>query len=104
LAVNSPRSESWHSWSSNSRWIAFASKRRDGLFARVYFSFVDESGQAHKPFLLPQKDPTFYDRLLKTYNVPELVPVAAPVQSRTLGRAIRTLGEKSNDDAGPQHP
>ncbi|NLZ00281.1 MAG: hypothetical protein GXY25_07065 [Pirellulaceae bacterium] len=28
--ANSPRSESWHSWSSNSRWIVFSS-RRDGL-------------------------------------------------------------------------
>ena len=35
LAVNSPRSESWHCWSANSRWIAFASKRRDGVFGRI---------------------------------------------------------------------
>ena len=27
LEVNSDESESWHSWSSNSRWIAFSSKR-----------------------------------------------------------------------------
>jgi dipeptidyl aminopeptidase/acylaminoacyl peptidase len=104
LAVNSPRSESWHCWSSNSRWIAFASKRRDGVFARVYFSYVDESGKAHKPLLLPQKDPTFYDRFIKTYNVPELAPAPAPVHSRTLGRAIRRLGEESSDGARTQYP
>jgi dipeptidyl aminopeptidase/acylaminoacyl peptidase len=88
LAVNSPRSDSWHCWSSNSRWIAFASKRRDGVFARVYFSYVDEHGRVHKPVLLPQKDPTFYDRFLKTYNAPELARAPAPVPERAIVQAI----------------
>ena len=89
-AINSPRSESWHCWSANGRWIAFTSKRRDGLFGRVYFSYVDEQGRAHKPVLLPQKDPTFYDRFIKTYNVPELAPAPAPVKGRALAQAIRS--------------
>lgn len=88
LAVNSPRSESWHSWSRNSRWIVFASKRLDGTFARLYFSYVDDQGQAHKPVLLPQKDPTFYDRFLKTYNAPELTPTPVPATERALVEAI----------------
>jgi hypothetical protein len=101
LAVNSPRSESWHSWSANSRWIAFASKRRDGVFGRIYFSYIDEAGRAHKPVLLPQKDPTLYDRLIKTYSVPELAPFPAPAHSRMIGRAIRSLGAPAEpgDDA-----
>ena len=90
LDINSPKSESWHSWSSNSRWIAFASKRRDGLFGRIYFSYVDESGQVHKPWVLPQKDPTFYDRCIETYNVPELASRPAPASARSLARAIRS--------------
>jgi len=90
LAVNSPRCESWHSWSGNSRWIAFASKRRDGLFARIYLSYVDESGRAHKPVLLPQEDPTFYDRFIKTYNVPELSSAPAPARGRALTGVIRS--------------
>ena len=89
LAINSPRCESWHCWSGNSRWIAFASKRRDGVFARIYFSYIDEEGRAHKPVLLPQKDPTFYDRFLKTYNVPELARTPAPATGRSLARVIR---------------
>jgi len=101
LAVNSPRSESWHCWSANSRWIAFASKRRDGVFGRIYLSYVDESGHAHRPLLLPQEDPTFYDRLIKTYSVPELAPAPAPAHSRTLGRAIRTLGTSRNHSPTP---
>jgi hypothetical protein len=88
LEINSPRSESWHSWSSNSRWIVFASKRVDGTFARLYFSFVDARGRVHKPVLLPQKDPTFYDRFLKTYNAPELARAPAPATERALVEAI----------------
>ena len=90
LEVNSEQAESWHSWSSNSRWIAFASKRRDGVFARIYLSYVDEAGRAHTPVLVPQKDPSFYDRLLKTYTVPELSRTPAPASSRVLARAIRS--------------
>ncbi len=89
LAANSPRCESWHCWSRNSRWIAFASKRRDGVFARIYFSYIDEEGRAHKPVLLPQRDPMFYDRLLKTYNVPELADAPAPAMGRALAQVIR---------------
>ena len=89
LDVNSDRSESWHSWSSNGRWFAFSSKRRDGLFTRSYFSYFDANGKAHKPFLMPQKDPTFYDSFLKTYSVPELVSAPVRRSSRELEAAAR---------------
>ncbi len=72
LAVNSENSESWHSWSSNSRWIAFSSKRQGGLFTKIYLSYVDENGKVYKPFVIPQKNPEFYDSLFKVYSVPEL--------------------------------
>jgi len=103
LAANSPRSESWHCWSSNSRWIAFTSKRRDGICGQVYFSYLDETGRAHKPVLLPQKDPTYYDRLIRTYNVPELAVAPAPASARSLAQAIRAPGPAgaANRDAGP---
>jgi hypothetical protein len=88
LDINSDQADSWHSWSSNGRWIVFSSKRRDGLFSRPYFSYVDAQGQFHKPFLLPQKDPAFYDSFLKNYNVPELVTGAVLVKQSELSRAI----------------
>ncbi len=71
--INSTQSESYHSWSSVGRWIVFSSRRIDGLFTRPYFSYFDINGKAHKPFILPQKDPEFYDTFLKSYNIPELV-------------------------------
>jgi len=73
LECNSDKTDSWHSWSNNSRWIVFSSKRDNGLFARPYICYIDEEGREHKPFPLPQKDPDFYDTFLRTYNLPELV-------------------------------
>lgn len=89
LAVNSQYSESWHSWSSNSRWIAFSSKRQGGLFTRTYLSYVDDGGKAHKPFVLPQRDPAYYDSLLETYSVPELVKSRVKAGRVSLARAAR---------------
>jgi len=71
IDANSHSSDSWHNWSSNSRWLVFSSKRDYGIFTKPYFSYVDENGKFHKAVLLPQKDPLFFDRCLKTYNTPE---------------------------------
>ncbi len=82
LECNSDQTESFHSWSRNGRWFVFSSKRDDGLLARPYFSHMDESGRASKPFILPQEDPAFYETFLKTYNVPEMVSGRIDVDPR----------------------
>lgn len=87
LENNSDAVDAWHCWSSNSRWFVFSSKRRDGLFARPYFSHVDAAGRFSKPFLLPQKDPEYFDSCLDTFNVPELVLGPVPVSPADLARA-----------------
>jgi len=71
--INSDQTESYHTWSSSSRWLVFSSRRLDGLYTRPYFSHMDDHGIFSKPFILPQKDPLFYDRFLKSFNIPELV-------------------------------
>jgi hypothetical protein len=71
LSLNSDYSDSYHSWSSNGRWLIFSSKRDDGLTARPYISYIQESGTSDKPFVLPQKDPEFYTGFLKSFNIPE---------------------------------
>ncbi|WP_321995719.1 hypothetical protein [Draconibacterium orientale] len=68
---NSDFTESYHSWSANSKWLVFSSKRGDGLTARPYISFVDENGITSKPFVLPQEDSRFYREFVKTFNIPE---------------------------------
>ncbi len=71
-AVNSQKSDTYHSWSSSGRWFVFASKRDDGLYGKPYFCHVDEDGKVSKPFVLPQREPSYYDDNLKSFNVPEL--------------------------------
>ncbi len=72
--ANSNDVESYHSWSSNGRWLVFSSRRDDGLYTKPYLTYIDEEGQARKPFLLPQKNPKkFYNELMFSYNIPEFV-------------------------------
>jgi len=73
LAINSPQTDSYHNWSSSGRWFVFSSKRLDELFTRPFFCYFDKNGKVSKPFVMPQKDPEFYDTFLKNYNIPELV-------------------------------
>ena len=79
--VNSDRSETYHSWSSNSRWFAFASKRGDGQYGRIYLAYVDAEGRVHRPFVLPQKDPEHDDLNLKSYNLPDLSQTPVTISS-----------------------
>ena len=68
--------------------MVFSSKRIDGFFARPHFSYVDEHGEFHKPFVLPQEDPAFYGFCLKTFNVPELMQGPVTVKRRDLARTV----------------
>lgn len=72
-AANSRDTESYHSWSSNGRWLVFGSRRVNGLYTMPYICHVDGKGKASKPFLLPQKSTDFYDKCLKSFNIPEFV-------------------------------
>ena len=91
--VNSMKSDTYHSWSSNSRWFVFASKRDDGLYGKPYFCYIDKSGKAHKPFCLPQRDPTFYDNFLKSFNVPELGKGRLPFSADDVAKAMKKQSE-----------
>lgn len=82
--INSGQAESYHTWSSSGRWLVFSSRRLDGLFTRPYFSHTDANGIFSKPFILPQKDPLFYDRFLKSYNIPELVKSKVNLDPRVI--------------------
>ena len=80
--VNSDRAESLHSWSSNSRWFLFTSRRDDGLYSRIYLSMMGSDGKATKPFMLPQRNPKeFYRQLLYSYNTPDFT--SRPVRKIT---------------------
>lgn len=86
--VNTDKTESYHSWSSGSHWFVFSSRRIDGLYTRPYFAWLDDSGVATKPFLLPQKSPDFYDNSLRSFNVPELITGKVRVNGRNMLKSI----------------
>ena len=87
--VNSQRSDTYHSWSSNSRWFVFASKRDDGLYGKPYFCYVDKDGKTHKPFCLPQLYPSFYDNNLKSFNAPELGKGKVPFDMEDVAKVMK---------------
>jgi len=70
--ANSSFSDTYHSWSRNSRWMIFASKRDDGQYGRPYICHIGEDGTVSKAFVLPQEDPHLYEKSLKSYNIPDL--------------------------------
>jgi len=88
-AVCSDRAESYPRWSSNGRWFTFVSNRRDGMSAIPYLAYFDTKGEAHKAFVLPQKDPAFYDTFIDTYNVVELVKSRVNVSAFKLAQGMQ---------------
>ena len=74
IEANSDDTESFHNWSTNSRWLVFSSRRDDGLFTRPYFCHVDTQGRVSKAFMLPQRNPRrFYRERFLSFNVPEFI-------------------------------
>ncbi len=71
--LNSPDTESYHSWSSNGRWVVFSSRRYDGNYTRPFIAHIDSNGHCGKPFELPSAHPDYHRQLLKSYNVPEFM-------------------------------
>lgn len=72
--ANSGDTESFHNWSTNSRWLVFSSRRDDGLFTRPYFCHVDVRGRVGKAFMLPQRNPRcFYRDRFLSFNVPDFI-------------------------------
>jgi len=91
--VNTEDTESYHSWSSGSNWFVFSSRRLDGLYTRPFIAYIDKDGKAAKPFLLPQKDPDFYDFCLQSFNIPEFVSGKVEFGHQSMIKAIKSPGE-----------
>ncbi len=87
--VNSAATESYHNWSSNSRWFVFSSKRTDGMYTQLFISSVDDEGRATKPFMLPQRNPRkYYRELFQAYNVPDFTKVPVDFDVREAQRQV----------------
>ena len=89
--VNSPRAESLHNWTPNSRWFLFTSRRDDGLYTRIYFASLDANGKATKPFLLPQRNPKEYYRMsLYSFNTPDFASRRIEPHPHEVARQIKS--------------
>lgn len=75
-SLNSTQADHFHDFSSTGRWIVFESKKEDGNYAKVYFSYFDKDGVAHKPFAIPHENPLWDKELMKSYNCTEFCTAA----------------------------
>lgn len=71
-AINSEDAESYHSWSSNGKWMMYSSKQIDGRYTRLFIVHWDGERWS-KPFLLPQREPRQNTLLMMAYNVAEFL-------------------------------
>ena len=94
--ANSDDTESFHNWSTNSRWLVLSSRRDDGLFTRPYFCHVDADGTVTKAFMLPQRNPrSFYRERFLSFNVPEFIIAPTRFDGRKASRIINDESRKN---------
>ena len=90
---NSNDTESYHSWSSNGRWLVFSSRRYDGEFSRPFFAHFGKDGRWGKPFEPPSSNPDYHRQLMRSHNVPEFMSGAVEIRPQTFADAIKGDGE-----------
>ena len=90
--VNSPETESYHTWSSNGKWIVFSSRRDDGSFTRPFFAHFNADGRFDRPFELPSADPDYHRQFLKNYNIPELMRGPVPYDPHDFANVLKGEG------------
>lgn len=87
--INSDDTESYHSWSSNGKWMVVSSRREDGNYTRPFFAHIDAQGRATKPFALPQADPDYHRQFLKSYNIPEFMKKRVEISPQEFARVLK---------------
>ena len=87
--INSPKADSYHNWTTNSRWIVFTSRRDDGYYSRLYLASIDDKGHFTKPFMLPQRNPKeYYEESLFSFNTPDFTKVKVDFDAYHAGLEI----------------
>lgn len=84
----SPEVESYHSWSSNGKWVIFSTRREDGMFTRLYLTHFNDNGEFSKPFSIPQKNPESNRKFMYSYNIPEFMKESVKISPRTFASFI----------------
>ncbi|MBO4657736.1 MAG: PD40 domain-containing protein [Bacteroidales bacterium] len=92
-SIKGDKSDTYHSWSSSSRWFVFASKRGDGQYGKPYFCHLDTDGNPTKPFVLPQKSSRFYDYNFRSFNIPDLARASTGMTPADARRMFKAASE-----------
>ena len=92
--INSKKSESYHAWASNGKWMVLSSRREDGVHTRLYITHLNQDGTFTKPFLLPQKDPEYTQKFMYSFNIPEFTVEPVKVSAKTLASFIKATDAK----------
>jgi tetratricopeptide (TPR) repeat protein/Tol biopolymer transport system component len=71
LRANTPLMNSWHSWSSNGRWLVFSSKANTP-YTQLFLTHIDEDGRSTPPVVLER-----FTGTERAANIPEFVPLPA---------------------------
>ncbi len=82
LRANTPLMNSWHSWSSNGKWLVFSSKANTP-YTQLFLTHIDENGESTPPVVLERF--TGSDRAA---NIPEFVPLPADSIARIQERFL----------------
>ncbi len=90
---NSRDTESYHSWSSNGRWVVFSSRVNDGNYTRPFIAHIDKNGKGTRPFELPCADPDYHRQFMKSYNVPEFMRGPVTIKPQTFADVLKGDGE-----------
>ena len=80
--------DTYPSWSSNGKWIMCSSRRIDGNYSRLYFSYFN-NGKVEKAFMLPQEDPDHNTYRLKCYNRPEYMVEPVKISAEEFSKVFR---------------
>ena len=91
--INSADTESYHSWSSNGRWVVFSSRRYDSNYTRPFIAHIDKNGHGSKPFELPCANPDYHRQLLRSYNVPEFMRGPVTIKPQQFADALKQDAE-----------
>ncbi|MBR4898391.1 MAG: PD40 domain-containing protein [Prevotella sp.] len=91
--INSSDTESYHSWSSNGKWVVFSSRRDDGTYTRPFFAHISADGRFTKPFELPSADPDYHRQFMRCYNIPEFMHGPVTIKPQTFADVLKGEGE-----------
>lgn len=82
--------DGWHCWAKSGRWIVFTSKRANNRFASPWVRYVDDSGTVHAPFILPQRDPAWFESSIIAYTMPEFTTDRIPFSFAQIRNSLET--------------